>query len=510
MSSFALVAEFPLGTYRAHVGDGDLDLLPSAARLHAALLCAAAAGPSAELEGEDLVPNPAARMALEWLEQHPPDGLSLPERFQNRGPSLAYRDLGLLERRPGRPPTIKRLPRPVTESVSLGGVIAWIWNEDPPAEVRATLEHLCADVSHLGSAESPVRLRVGRMEPTHRREDGADLFGGRGIDLAMPSYGRTEELARLEVDRRKPVRARSERPKTTESELPSSDEQRCVSAARFRPEGQSEPESPWSSVLLVPLDREIPLGWRVRWAVQAHRALVALVGAGAPAVLTGVYPEGAPRPANRVAIHILGPETLADRVLETPATIAVLLPSDAAVSDVEVIAGATAQLRVLRGPSGCVARRVGTPFDMEGATFWPAVQPGRSRRWLTVPAAVPDTRPPRRGAWTMEDAIALSVGLVWRDRLETGERGPRWQVGLAAAAKARGVRADEVRMVTRGDPTRFVHRVNPGAVIRPYEAIVDLGELAASQALIAIGQARHLGGGLLYPVDLPDCELVQS
>jgi len=512
MSSFALVAEFPLGTYRAHVGDGDLDLLPSIARLHAALLCAAAAGPSArpEPKGEGLAPDPAAQAALEWLEAHPPDGICLPDRLPNRGPTIAYRDLGLLERRRGKPLTRKRLPRPVIESVSLSGALAWIWEEEePPAEVRATLEHLCGDVSHLGSAESPVRLRVGEMTPTHRRDDGADLFGDRGIDLATPSTGRTEALSRVEADRRRPVRG-SEQPGTTESELSSPDEQRCVTTARFRPELRTEPESPWSSVLLVPLDAEIPPGCRVRWAVQAHRALVSLVGSGAPAVLTGTYPEGASRPANRVAIHVLGRETLADRVLETPATLAVLVPANATASDVEVIARATAELRLLRGPAGKLAKRAGTPFAMPGATFWPAVPAGRTRLWLTVPAAVPDTRPLRRDAWTMEDAIALSLGLVWRERFEPGERGPRWQVGLATAAKAQGVRVEQVRMVTRGDPTRFVHRVNPGAVVRPYEAIVDLGELAAPQALLAIGQARHLGGGLLYPIDLPDGALVRS
>lgn len=510
MSRFALVAEFPLGTYRAHVGDGDLDVLPSVARLHAALLCAAAAGPSAQPDGEALAADPAARAALEWLEDHPPDGLCLPNRLQNRGPTIAYRDLGLLERRPGKPITSKRLPRPATESVSLSGALAWIWEEEPPAEVRATLEHLCADVSHLGSAESPVRLWVGEVVPTHRRDDGADLFGDRGIDLATPSSGRTEELSRVEVDRRRPVRGRSERPGVTESELSSPDERRCVATARFRPEAHTEPESPWPSVLLVPLDAEIPPSWRVRWAVQAHRALVSLVGSGAPAILTGTYPEGSPRPPNRVAIHLLGREVLADRVLEVPTTLAVLVPGDATASDVEVIARATAGLRLLRGPAGRLAKRAGTPFAMSGATFWPAVPAGRTRRWLTVPAAVPDTRPPRRDAWTMEDAIALSLGLVWREQLETGERGPRWQVGLAAAAKARGVRAEQVRMVTRGDPTRFVHRVNPGAVVRPYEAIVDLGDLGAPQALIAIGQARHLGGGLLYPIDLPEGALVRS
>ena len=503
MTGFALLAEFPLGTYRAHVGDGDLDTFPSAARLHAALLCAAAAGPSARLEEGDLAIEEDARSALQWLEQHPPDALCLPRVVQNRGAGIAYRDLGLFERRPAQPFVRRRLPRPASESVALGGAVAWIWDDEPPSEVRVALERLCPDVSHIGGAESPVRLRVGEADPTHRRDDGADLFEGRGVDLAVPDQGRADELEALEATRRKPPRARSDRLASSEAELSSPGENRRVSSARFRSIGAGEHDLPWSTVLMVPLDAEIGPAWRVRWAIQAHRALVAIVGPGAPALLTGAYPEGAQRPANRVAIHLLGPETLADRTLETPSTLAVLLPADATAADTEVIARAAAQLSRLTGPGRRVARLRGRPFALDGGTFWPEPPPGRVRRWLTVPAAVPDTRPPRRDAWTMEDAIALSVGLVWRDSLETGGRGPRWQVGLAAAAKARGVRAEQVRMVTHGDPTRFVHRVNPGAVVRPYQAVLDLGTLGSLQGLVAIGQARHLGGGLLYPIDVP-------
>jgi CRISPR-associated protein Csb2 len=454
------------------------------------------------VEGGELAVEEDAERALQWLEEHPPDALRLPRVVRNRGSGIAYRDLGLLERRPSKPLKSKRLARPATESVALGGAVAWIWEDEPPGEVRVALERLCPDVSHLGGAESPVRLRVGEADSTHRRDDGADLFGGRGVDLAVPTRGRTEELEALEGTRRKPPRPRTDRFTANENELPAPGEHRHVATARFRSISTGEPDLPWSTVLMVPLDTEIGPAWRVRWAIHAHRALIRLVGPGAPALLTGAYPEGALRPANRVAIHLLGRETLAERTLETPSTLAVLLPTDATAADTEVIARATAQLSRLTGPGGRVARRGGEPFALDGGTFWPEPSPGRIRRWLTVPAAVPDTRPPRRDAWTMEDAIALSVGLVWRDHLETGERGLRWQIGLATEAKAKGVRAEQVRMVTQGDPTRFVHRVNPGAVVRPYQAVLDLGTLGSTQGLVAIGQARHLGGGLLYPIDV--------
>ena len=48
--SFAIIAEFPLGTYRGRSADGRVDPLPSPARLHAALLNAAAQGVRAEFD----------------------------------------------------------------------------------------------------------------------------------------------------------------------------------------------------------------------------------------------------------------------------------------------------------------------------------------------------------------------------------------------------------------------------------------------------------------------------
>src|SRR5262249_6304214 len=60
---------------------------------------------------------------------------------------------------------------------------------------------------------------------------------------------------------------------------------------------------------VLPLDRVIGQGRRVSWAVAAHRALVRLIGYGAPPLVTGAYPPGARRPENRLAIQVLGPET---------------------------------------------------------------------------------------------------------------------------------------------------------------------------------------------------------
>jgi len=544
--TFAIIAEFPLGTYRGHVGDGDLDEFPSVARLHAALLCAAVTGPMARLTDNGPELSEQATKALEWLEANPPDALCLPQLIRNESPGvLAYRKLGLLDTRQvpnksaGAPESVdnkessqdekktqsniwvpKTLSRPANESMALAGTIAWIWENNPPAdeEVRETLASLCPDVSHLGCAESPVRLRVGHATPTHRRDDNADLFRCSGINVFYPTRGRTTELMEIEDARRSGSSdPDGVTPPENEQRLPG--QRHHIAEARFNTAEPPTRETPWHRVLLVPLDTEIPAESRVSWAVRAHRALIRLIGSGAPALLTGHYQEGVTPPANRVAIHILDKDALGKDLVadcayhdSVRAVLAVMIPSGAATTDIECVINKTRQLSYLVGPGGNKANRVKDAriVEVDAQAFWPPVPPGHSRLWRTVPAAVPDSRPPCRKLWTIEDAIALSVALVFRDQMKLGPQPENWRVQLARAAKNKGVRAENIRIIAAGDPTRFVHHVNPGVVVRPYEAIIDLGDLGTPQGLLAIGQSRHLGGGLLYPIDIQDERLAKS
>jgi CRISPR-associated protein Csb2 len=41
-------------------------------------------------------------------------------------------------------------------------------------------------------------------------------------------------------------------------------------------------------------------------------------------------------------------------------------------------------------------------------------------------------------------------------------------------------------------------------VAQPYRATLGLGTLSDDTTLLAIGQSRHLGGGLLVPVNVPE------
>lgn len=498
--SFAIIAELPLGVYYGGVGDGEVDVLPSPARLHAALLCAAAQGPRARPDGELLAPCEEDATALRWFEQHPPDGVRLPTHTVNTSPATAYRKLGLLERNK------ERIIGKRSVSVAVDGPYAWTWASAPALPVRAALSELCGDVSHLGQAQTPVRLAVGDIEPSHHLEPDADLFGGTGVDVDVSAAGRTDAL----VDDY--VRANATPPKVSADGVRSSeDEERrpvvraALVPARYVAPAPEPTEDPWDRVLLLPLRSGHVRGWerlRVRWAVALHRALISLIGEGAPAVLTGAYAPGVPQPANRVAIQpIDGSLPIAEW---TGAGFAVLLPRDADPADLRALAAAVQALRLVRGPGGDMAtidhRHV---VVRSTAGFWQPPATGHRRRWVTVPAAVPDSRALRHGPWSLADAVRLSVGLVWRDELIGRGRGETWYRQVADAAARRGVQVESVHRVTDTDLGRFVHRVAPGSVVQPYRAEVMLGDLAGDRTMVAVGQSRHLGGGLLVPCDLP-------
>jgi CRISPR-associated protein Csb2 len=69
---------------------------------------------------------------------------------------------------------------------------------------------------------------------------------------------------------------------------------------------------------------------------------------------------------------------------------------------------------------------------------------------------------------------------------------------------AAGVAVLRATPLRDSDVRPWVHKVHPHAVVRPYRAEVWLGDLCPDRTVQAIGQSRHLGGGLLVPVDAPE------
>lgn len=506
--AFSIVASFPLGTYRAHIGNGQPDPLPSPARLHAALLAAAGQGPRAQADPVAglLMPCPADDAALRWLEKHPPDGVRLPAAEQAADPGhVRYRVTGTLPKAGGggeRAWVAKEMAKDRPESsVALGGEIAWVWSTSPPPEVSAALSGLMPDVSHLGTGESPARLRIDDAEPTHQRDLDANLwdpFDGRDFAIAAP--GRTSALvdAHVTLMTRKVANAAHS---GSDAIQPPPRVEDCLETARYVDVTDRDYlPAPWASTILISLREAERIDDRVRLAVAVHRALVAMIGLGAPPLVTGHFAAGVRPPANRLAIQILDPG-LPSPHLKAACTIALLIPAAADPADVAVVWDAAGHIETIRGPGGWRRRVSGRPVVVDARSFWLPAQ--EERRWRTVVPVLADIRPPRGRGWTLDDSVTLSVALAWRERLGPEGQGLSWMLELLGAARAAGVVVHRAERLRRNDVTRFVHRVNEHAVVAPYHAELELGELVSGGELTAIGQTRHLGGGLLVPVRRP-------
>lgn len=502
---FSVFAHLPQGTYRGRRPDLTPERIPSVARLHAALLCAAGFGPRA-VEGEDgRAPCDADDVALRWLEENPPTDVRIPELRVSRNDAIVYRDDGTIGKsRQGR--AIRKLPKQ-DSVVAVDGPFVWTWREPPPEPVAAALRELCPDVSHLGSAESPVLLTVSDDDQpsTHERVTGVGLFTvepGHDVDIPLP--GRVDELRRAHRSERT-GKLGSDKAGTDERSLSPVPPRQAVGVARYRQAVAPIGDVPWPEVLLVPLDRPVAPRDRVRCAVVAHRALIRHLDRSSPSVLTGAYPEGARRTPNRVALHLLTrdlPVTLPGGVASA---LAVLLPRDADPSALDAIYEAVGALRSLRvrrtGDSDGVLRVTGAVEVATGDRFWHPPAPGVVRLWRTEPAAVPDTR--GHAGWTFSHAVLLSLGFVWQGLglpAASGRAAVR-DGGIVDAVNAAGAVVLSTEPVRSSRVEDYVHRVHRDAVVRPYHATLALGNLGGHSTLQAIGQCRHLGGGLLVPDD---------
>ncbi|MGL4174300.1 MAG: type I-G CRISPR-associated protein Csb2 [Actinomycetota bacterium] len=511
---FRIVADLPLGTYRGRSGDGRAERLPSLARLHSALLCAAGFGTRAVAdEDQELQPLPADEQALRWLEDNPPDAVLIPPLRVNSGAAVAYRDDGTLKKSKAVMGT-KKSSKLADASVAVGGSFIWAWREQPPREVLAAFIELCGDVPYLGTSESPVRLRVietadaDDADFTHDRDPDASLFSINTIAVDHPASGRTNALkAAHRVALAEPTVTRDKFGTDEKSSSPApAGKQRTV---HYRKRARSEGNIPWSHAVVLPVvhqlgKRVFDVRHRVRWAVAVHRALVSTIGEGAPSAVTGIYGDGESRSANRVALHFLSADApLAGERVQGREALVVLLPYDLRQSEAQVVFEVLGQIQRVRGPGGQIAR-----FDvrdlevLHGSRFWRAPEPEAARWWRTEPAAVPDNRGPGGRDWTFGHAALLSLAYTWKDQLPKvpGRRAEYWN-GMVASVADRGAAVRKVAVVRTSDPRRYVHRVNESAVVRPYEVELSMGDLGGSTTVVAIGQSRHLGGGLLVPVD---------
>lgn len=515
MAPVSITAHFPLGVYHGHAADGSPDPFPSPARLFSAFVSASHTGVTAGADGQVA---PDIDEALTWLEEHPPNGLHVPSMAPVQSSSrVAYRKTGTIEK--DQPKTAAKA---ISDGYAITGEIGWLW-DDMPDGVCDALSRLCEDVPCLGEMDSPVVMSTEKVEANWRLDPAATAFTPGGLRVQVPAPGRTRVLRELHSRSRPPkaptASADMFRPSgDSVRALPTSEE--CLRTARY---AAAEPvrhadgnHSPWRDVLIFLADdgagRKISPERRVSWCVAFHKALIKRIGNGAPPIVTGCYQQNMTKPANRLAIQYVPASVLSQSVAETelnvPGAFLIMLPSDVSDDDEAVILRALAgmtQLNHRRDEAPARLRPVGEVFDAQ--CFWRPPARGTQRLWSPTPVAVPEvTR--QRGEWTFEDAILLSLGFVWRDRFDAVPKGIQGYRSLVAQVRERGAGVMWHHRITR-NPSLYAHKMPQGVTAQPYTALVSAGDLLADTELAAVGQSRHLGGGLLVPADLP-AELAQS
>ena len=507
MAPVSITAHFPLGVYHGHAADGSPDPFPSPARLLSALVSAAHVGTAAPGDG---TAKPQYSAALTWLEEHPPDGICLPAAMSvGIGASriVMHRRNGSIKNN-----KYKTEVRAVSDGCTFDGVVGWIW-ADMADDVRNAVSRLCEDVPCLGEMDSPVVMSTETVEANWQIDPDASAFSPGGLRVQVPSSGRINALRKLHSQSH-PHEDSSDSDREFLTSGGFLRDVRYVPVEPVRHNGSYR--SPWRDVLIVLDDdgagREISPERRVSWCVAFHKALIKRIGNGAPPIVTGCYQQNMAKPANRLAIQYVPASVLSQSTVKSvsgaPGAFLIMLPSDVSDDDEGIILSALAGMTRLnhrRDEAPARLRPVGEVFDAQG--FWCPPAQGTQRLWSPTPVAVPEvTR--QRGDWTFEDAILLSLGFVWRDRLDAVPKGTQGYRSLVAQVREHGAGVMWHHRVTR-NPSFYAHKMPKGVTAQPYTALVSVGDLLGDKGLAAVGQSRHLGGGLLVPADLP-IELAQN
>ncbi len=501
-----LRADFLFGFYQGHSQVGTLEDVPSPERLHAALLAGACSLERLEGKHPEKGLDPLDRELFAWLEENEPDAMDLPESIIQSSQATAYRSKGEVNK--GRDASKKACV--AVERSYLGGPVAWYWRNLPSDRLTERLEDVAQEVPYLGESESRVVLGVKKVPdiPQQALVRCEPSFDARSF--RAPGKGHTEELSSFFNLRQKGVK--KDKSKATEEE---NSLQFNVTHVRdvyyaLPADGEETPDVPWTSGYALRVEnRRLTREEYVRCSVGLHRALASQFGDALPKVMQRA---SALPLANGLAIQVIAagmpacaliPDNGHDHLL-------VMLPKNAPAGEGAQVVRALSKITFLNvGKSGRLdVTFLGERLDL--ARFWSPRRQGARRLFTTEPLFISDCRPPKRGrgtdaGWTVDDDARVAFAHVWRDQgFVTVTRGDRGREELSRMVADAGVAVGGGRVVPLADARDYVHHTNRGTMLVGEWATIDMGALGRDECVCAIGQTRHLGGGLLVPVDIPE------
>lgn len=538
--SYSISANFLLGIYQGHDKRGHAETYPDLVRFQSALMSAAySLAAYTEHENrkalgfdEDLSLPGSLSAAVTWLEDNPPSAISLPVATRVESSDVdAYRSKGLIVKGKDR----EKSREPAVSYTALGGPIVWWWDESPSRDIQEALVLICHEVPYLGEAASLVRVEA--QEGGEIPHDAWMRHEGIGLEsvglpvLGIPRGGRAKKLQDLYLKREG-----QKTPSISVDSFKSNEDENSdlwcgdmIGKAVYQyglDDDISGGSEPWVFGYILEVEKGNEKAcWpplednRLRWSIAMHRAMVSKCGNDVPLILSGkgtkIAGEQLVLPANGVSVQIidqslpLGKESL----VEDPAFL-IMLPQGADPMEAEIVSRAVELLGYIYDAKlGSVNVRKTRLVTLDH--FWKAPDEGTSRWWQPIPLYIADNRPPYRNsskrlAWTLADTVRVSLGYVWRDELNPQGNGARRQLELSNLVANQGVVIAGERLLHPARPENYSYHMNKGSFFTAATAMVNLGNLGSERAAVAIGQTRHLGGGLLVPVDIPCSSFVSQ
>lgn len=515
--SLTISARFVLGTYQGRSPSGTPEPFPETDRLFSAFVAAAGAGPYAEHTEAGLRIAAPYRRALEWLESTPPDRLAVPDHNLNTPGVTAYRLSGLLDRGNYSSPVAKD----ALARSSLAGPVSWRWDTEPSPEIVAALRELAAEVAYIGEANSTVVVDVSQGDDPLADElekvGSGEPFPTASVPISTPQPGRLTALEAAHASLRPPKPPSDGKIALGEAERVAIRPGDALALTWYRRAVKQLGSTfmPWDGVIVLEAKPEDPgMAWppkptdRLKWAVALHRAMSKALSPESPPLLTGRYSEEAAVPANRVAIQLINRKDPLGWQMSggTEAAFALFVPSDAGSMDRDALVRVAHLLsgqRIYIGRAGAV--RISHVRFIEGSEFWRPRPDGTQRIWAISPLAIAETRSQRGKdgrSWGLTEAALLSVGMVWRDALGLEGRGSAFYTRLVEAARGQATVLAPKQVVGQ-NLTQFVHKTKPSNVVTGYTGWLRFTDVVHPRGPLAIGQSRHLGTGLLIPIDVP-------
>lgn len=557
---FVISAGFLMHTYQGADDTGSPECYPSPERLYKALVSVAYGtfGFHSEYgQGESGVTDVQLESVFQWLESNPPDWVRLPlhMRDNRRSSVIVYRNRGSYS-------TAKAKGVSAMSSVAYGDtendLLLWQWDRAPEPEVVDLLSRMCWEIPYLGEACIPVRITAMTVDTEgfpideeHCLQISGDDLSSEGVssmlEFLVPWEGHLQELQRgySSVYPRKPSKIQGNGGEEEKKALPNTLVScvRHIGYRRLKVNNRRRILRPWTQGFFIParviMDQEdsddrIVSGryreWQpeestlVSWAVAMHRTLVREWGYGASPMLTGKYErvDVMERPANNVAIQILTSDMpiSSNLNLDLPGFL-LMIPRDMPVEETRILADICDRLRGRRlFYSKCFGTlelgAANTTIDLDG--LWQPVEKGSARLWVPYPLCMRETRripdPAGIRKWGARESIALAIAHVWRDYFNQSNDDATngsldretqyWRQVDRIFSEHSPVRIHDANMVTRTHMSDYVHKTQRGNLLVGLSALLSFDvRYGLDRSVLAIGQSRHLGGGLLVPMDVP-------